>query len=1709
MELVLNTNIPAQIGKTGLIIDIQNLKIDLSNDKNIEEADLDERPPEFMGVYTEYTAITLPKKWFNNIDNTTLQVAGRNMLIGTGGISGIVSLEAIDGTPNNGAAYLNLNIGNWEIGFNYFDLQFKQNVITESNIVGQLKIPKLKNTSNEPALIDIKGHLNEEGDFNLTASEAQGIPLHLFNFVSFNFKTLELGKEDDKFYIGTSCEIWFDNAVMNKILNGQKIEIPRLRIYDDGSMEIVGGTGFIPTSFALNLGPIEMAVTGIHFGSTQKEFNGNMRTYNYWGFDGAISLDPLGIDARGEGVKYYYTVDNDEFGDDGDHFVRIQTIEVDLVIPGSADSDKALAIIHGMLSIPEPGVSNEYVAEVSVKLPKLKIAGGASMKLQPKHPAFIIEAGFDLSSPIPLGGTGLAFYGFGGLLGYRYVADKSAVSLEADASWYDYFTAPQRGVNVQKFIGPEEFGDNDYSNAFSIGAGTVLATQFDDGYTLSTRLMAILSLPQVFILDGRANVLGERLGMMDHKEPPFFAFVAIGQDSIELGFGADYKMPKSTGKIIDLYAEVQAGFFFNNPSAWYINFGTQDVPITATLFKGLLNLRGFAYLMLSAQGMKAGAGVSFDLNKRFGPFKIHLYAYFEVGGFISFERPQMGGYIAAGGVIDVDVWVVSLTLTLDALFSVEAPKPYLIFAEVSFRVCVRILFVKVCKSFTIKLKWEKNKTIDRTPIQPLTTARTEELVNGVHMLTNESFDLNYLGTSNPPSISQIDKIIPLDTYIEFKAEKGLDPSAISDKIGGYTFPPEKHIDLIPPKKVVRGGMQLRQVKHKYSIEAIEIKAWDGNSWEDYHPYEAVVPDGEPRQAVQDLKIGYWQIKGKQYDTLRLLATMPFNYMEAGEPGWSIPEQFGITPSTLFCSEDIIQEDCSNVLNKALGTIYYPPTQYNGELINGAYYTLINQSAYNTADNCLSGINGDFMKVTDDVNPHGLNQSLSFNNYNSMVIILPEASFSVKLLISTYAHSVTIKYFKVVIDEESSNVSYELIHEITKTASELDNEVEYAHANEAISKVEIFPTIPQTQGMKILQEDIAKLYEANYKKVSGVVSIIEPDDSDAYQSLLDRENDLKQASYSQNNEGGGQRNGTVCDTYETLLGLYDDYFVPVQTNEQVDANISYFHQFQGIIKVFVDEHNLFNHPIYTELGVFNEIYMDIKQNQGDNHQMERFHYLISSAEELLSLICNYGNCDCPINEKCITSLQQICWLTLENHEWNESIPGSEAIEEEYEGMVQGLQKIAQPIWRPNSFYYIKFRLKDEVDNGASDPGEYDYYYGFKTVGPLGHYHKNPEVDYVPSGAKADEYPLTSLRSYIDYNRSYPNADGNLLKTKPQFYGNKHCKIDVIFTKPYMYHMLSNWPSYLGVQFEGALHIAIKDPVSGVIIPYPLPPDFENDVPLTTDILWENDEDPRLPPHIQVINNMIENGDIPCDIHLGEAIAPLSYYYSAGVTNLKPRKLYTAQLYNAFEITNGTLVNETVHEFVFQTSRYESFEKQVESYKIIDEDTLEEKQAVYDISLALDEVSIDKAYQIINSPDDQIGDPLENQYQHLFDRVTEGVFGMKPVASVERTEFVKIMNLNTGNVVALLIRNPEPFNNPKIPLEDMKETIQVTFSNGNENGAYSILHSKDYSQAIIMREDGNITAEKMHFKFIYLVWNGSKNKYVVSGDPVQLTDIVINE
>ncbi|OJJ15925.1 hypothetical protein BKI52_37025 [marine bacterium AO1-C] len=2004
----------SEILNTGIVIEINQLKLDLSEKTNIPEADLDNRSDIFRGFYAETATVTLPPKWFKDVNNDTAQIAGRNLLVGTGGLSGTIALEAVG---NSADPTLIANIGSangFQVGFKSFDLTFQQNVVTASSIAGQLVIPRLKNNQGQPAQIEVTGHLDAEGDFLLTASEVNGFTWkEVFGVMDITVNSAELGREDDKYFLGISGKIEFTNDLMKKILKEQAIEVSKMRIYSDGSFEIVGGTIPVPTSFNLNLGPLEIGISGINFGSYQREHLGVMRRYYVFGFDGALGIGPIGVEARGKGMQYFFTVDNDAANGKPAHdYFTIQTVEVDITIPGNATPDNATAIIQGYLSIPQPGESLEYEGGVSVKLPKARISGSAEMRLSPQYPAFLINAQIGLPKPIPLGATGLGIYGFSGLLGYRYVAEKTAIDgFTGDETWYEYMAHPEKGINTDKFSKPEE--TKDYNFPFSVGAGATLATM-DDGFILSTRLFLLLSLPSVFILEGKANILSKRLDLDSSNEPPFFAFLAIGDNSIEMGLGADYKLPKSNGNIIDLYAEVQAGFFFNNPSAWYLNFGTKEKPISARLLS-LLEVQ--AFLMLSAKGIEVGARAEFNFDKRFGPAHVKAWLYAEVGAKLSFEQPQLGGYVAVGGGLEVSLWFISLGISFDAILAAEAAKPFLVYAQ--FRVCgkIRIGFIKIRKCVNVELKWEKNKQVDRTPIAPLSPARAEDSVKGVNMLTGETFDLINLGDTVPTDDTAITGgFIPLDTYVDIKFTKAVLPNAVADKIGGINNPPENYTDLIPPEKTVKGGKELRQVKHQYSIEAIALKIWDGENWVDYHPYEAITNHANTTVNFSDLKIGHWQKSDGKYDAIRLLASTPFSYTEQGEPGWFVPEQLGITAATLFCEGVKRDSGIIHWLSKPLDTRYIANS--NNYYYHQRIYFKLTGTAFSDMQGQTWGTDG---HIANDPDTPAFAQSLQFDNSNDLELKFPEDANEIALNLSTEAQGVTIQYYQSVQDDNQVEVQYSLVSQEYKTKAELANPVTYNNPAQGISKVVVVPAKVDQVAVNAKREAYSKLYFEAYKNLinnggsglddstfinnhntlvtdltnlyakggevvtasdtipanyfinqyqkgeyqyydqietpNGIYAVGKLGTSYGVQrkGLITKLNTQGEVIWEKSYEVSGDqdlefRQVVACDNGDVMLLAYHgnlqsgpiavglfrvqsngenrwsqvtkyDYVVSTNRNSLLVkmsndqfllVNSHSFHKIDGqgargmtrdmnpvnlriqaaafgdgyvllvgntqdyygfalkvdeslsgvdlvtwdtarggalqIEKITYNQGNFFiagafngGYPrisgdtappvappplsierfiakidataslpqsltakVFSQTSIVEPTSFKLESHQvgifiGFNEQIFKFDHQLNllgnyafeqpnqltenvyldditsqsvlvhsghSTHYLARLNLNLESCRsesinlpslqdlaitfagfaissnnnttlgwydsvgvtgtnlsstrqklCTFPERSTlptfsfkSHLHQVKWQSVENYEFNQNIPAQNAIQEDYQASVDAINKTVTPVWRPNAKYYIHFKLQDNVDNGGNVEG-FDYYYGFQTAGPLGHFHNASGVTYGASRdsngqlINPDKYALANLRKYIDYQRSYPNADGNLLRAKPLFYstepginGSSNNEIALFFSKAYAIHMLANWPDYQGlVALESKMQIVVKDPIEDISVENPPPPNVTNtEIPQSV-ISWESDDAPLMPEHLKQLNNFINTPDLHCLTTGGEPIKPLSYVTKVALNHLKPQKMYTAIVNNVFE---GQTIE--LHNFVFQTSRYANFTEQVNSYALQDEQG-NQKPAIFNIDLSLDASSINSAYSIVSGNLDSDSIVLENQFNDLFTRVTEGWWKMNPLAPALTTEFNFIKDTNSGNVVALLIRNPEPFNDPKIPLNEIQGAITVMNGDSIDNN-YHVLFAQDYSQALVMHNSQTIMTNTLTIQFQYKKWNG--NAYQVF-DTVQVDNLTI--
>ena len=1873
-DLVVNLNHPSSIGNTGFGISLTEAKLDISRTENIPEADRDGRPSDFVGVYIKEASLSFPQFWNHDDANSTGIIKGTNLIIGTGGFSGTLALEAK--ASGNPAPFIKVKFGSdFSVSLDRFSISFQQNKVTGSLIEGTLTLPGFKDKNNEPAEIRIKVDIAENGDFDITVYEDDGFKeIRFSDIFAISIKALYFGRKDDDFYFGLSGCIRFLEPTISGLLKGDFC-VEKLLIWSDGRIEIEGGTIPLPEGAKIKIGPAEIAITAIHFGSHQQEHNGQLRKYRYFGFDGGLSLNPGGVDARGDGIKFYYSVDNHA----PHRFLRIQSISLDLIIPGNASKETATALISGYLTIKEAGSGTEYEGGVKFSLPKAQIAGGASMKYNPDYPAWIVDAFVELSAPIPLGATGMGIYGFRGLLGNRYVASKTAAGLNDNDTWFQYYKAPpEEGVVVSKFAGPDQTAN--YSNPFSIGAGITLATASDGGKAFSLKLFLMLSLPEVFYLEGKANILGERVGLTG-DDPPFFAYLAISPTSIETGFGVDYDIPKENGWILDLYAEVQIAFFFRDPKAWYINFGREDKRIEARIIS-LFNAN--AYLMLSASGIRAGAGVNWGFKKSYagGMVRASVGVYIEVGGRISFERSQIGGFALVGGHVDVYLLWIGFNISIDTSLFVEAPKPFLVKGSVRLCVGITIGFWKfkkrIEKCFRVEFKWEKSTTVDTSPVKPFKTSSLSDGLpfSAVNILSGEDFPVD---NANPSQLKLLasfgsslpsandsrfnDAVLPLDTYVDLEFKKPVIPTQVDSKIGRGGTSPDGYTDLVPPVP------EARQVTHKYAVEDLQIYAWNGSSWVEYHPYKAMaVPDALSvlNANPDDYKIGYWQTQGSEYNRVRFLAQTPLNWMTVGEQGWYIPEQFGITSTALFCEGTRKKQICVNWHDENAGTIY-PEGDFRQK--QGLVFRVIRDDG----------------QVLNWSSHFGTHRSLASGTHSKFEILFSEPSPELEFKMTTYSHEVEIRFFEKV--PNGPTWAYSLIETRILKAYELIAPVSYSDPDKLVGKIEIISC--RADGDKIMQleseiVDLTRQYnelvERDEQKLAGIQQEIkvvtetkekeknkccDPElyDPEKIRDYIDKLKDKLEGCKEKLEELEKERD-KACKDYHGFLELFtkcfpyeptrlsyeiyqeidDDgideyrfrirdeyrnkillssstrYYSPGEAKEEMlevirridekDAfetsttrnkkyyfnivdeegeviarRIEYFDssrernkaikdliasfdaaRVEGEVLIRPKESFEENCPVcldhldcwekmvairveftagqsiseslsdslvgathsrpilprdcgsiiekiekererfckeyeelYKALYACNKRILIILEKRCRKYELEvgkleeacnKLELLIKSLLDFLEWIREYQGP--PKEEPCPTLLHEICYYKWEDWEWNLHIPSQAAIEEQFQAMQDAIQNMLSPIWRPDTKYAIKVRFKDEVSAPGAGPNNhsFDHYFGFRTVGPVGYFHENPQVKYVAPGTNPDQYALTGLRNYIDYAKSYPNADEDLVRAKPLFYEN--ARLLVFYIKNYVYHMFGDWPAYNGLPaINGSeLQVVVKDPSEDVALPNPLPPNVTNTNIPQAIVDWPQDPDPSIPEDIlqisylrnpELLNNLFPGAD--CWTSGGHLIQPASVYTEITLNHLKPLKLYTALFNNLYKGDS-----KEVHKYVFQTSRYPDFQAQVNSYKL-DDGNGNMLNAIFEVGTNVSNGNIDIAYDIINGVMSAGNSALTPAYADPFDRIIEGAWELEPLDAPVSTEFNIIKQNGTNKVFAVWIRNPEPFNDPKIPDSDLEQTLKVLNNSGVVDNSYKVLFSKDKSQAIVMNTARNISASHLRFRFRYIEWTGS--------------------
>jgi hypothetical protein len=1657
---------PSQIGSTGFEIAITGARLDLSRTTNIPEATADGRPDDFVGVYVEEALVKLPS-FFNQDDGaSTARLAGRKLLVGTGGLSGTIALEAVDPNDTTPALLAGRFGAGFELGLSAVSVTFRQNAVTASEIRGFMKIPGFKDAEGNPAEVQIAASIGTDGEFSVTASEEQGLRLlKIPDVLDVEVKSLSVGRKGGRFFVAVAGKIDFadQGGAIGKFIP-DKIEIQKLLVWEDGQLELEGGGLALPTTTSLKVGPVAINITAIHFGTHQQEHGGQQRKYAFFGFDGGLSVSPGGVDARGDGIKFYFTTDTGP-GKPLDVFLRIQSIKLDLVIPGSAKPKEAALLLSGYLSMKDgAGGGTEYIGGVAFSLPKLRMAGSAAMRYDPRLPSFVIDAGLELASPIVLGATGLGIYGFRGLVGMRYVAKKSAAGLPDDAQWWQYYKAKvppdsREGIQVSKLAAEE---------GFSLGAGVSLATVPDAGRAFSSKLFFLLSLPEVFLLQGQGQVLKQRIGLDTTKDPPFFAMIAITTSSVEAAFGVNYKMPEDSGKIAQIDGLLEMGFFWGNAGAWYINIG-RDQPEDRRVRARLLTLFNcYFYLLLSSGEIRVGAGASYELKKKLGPFRVELKAYLDLAGRISFKPLQVGGSLDLGGSLGLYIFGCGFTISASASLTAEAPRPFTVSGKLE--ACVKVLWKKKC--VTVQLTWTFSSALDYSEVE-LFGPEPQKAVQAVNILTQQAFPVYAAKTAALPSVAALSSyVVPVDSYLDIELRQGVKPTgphpslAKFEAMGGA---PE-FTALVPPQKG-----KSSQVRHEFYLDSVEVLSWNpaASAWQPYDPYAAATPLQLAPFVTADLSTlpwGYWQkTHPSLHNKLRVLARTPFSYLRPGTfpPP---PEDLGVETDDVLCAPEERTPQCRD-FSAALA-----PGEESRKVTAGWWGSMPDVLYRTSRDAAIRRVPG-----------HEPANALCVDQDTELRLFLPEPSLQVRLLLGTEAEAVEVTWFARVETKDPGGLTaylWEPVRQDLVLAADLVKPVAYDDPERPVLRVEV-----RTVGCS---GERARPKEG----VAGGLPVHCGDagrDAEALLAFLDRlaaKGHLAAPSLSLAPE--------LRRVYEGVF-FNSPLYRPEEEPERVDYEAVWDRE-RGPLLVRIRDFQGFDcqirlsglepggHVPFGEVAGFLEIRPDPEGETGEVFGFVALAKLRSGAEVWVR-----GRSCWPVGEchaGCRTCLYRVCWLTVEDAIYNDSLPSPAEVQEAADALVEALSGSIQPVWRPDTYFALRLATRDVAlrhdDNvqGASHANTWTV--GFRTTGPLGHFHRWP----LPGGGEAtlaayaalqaagreDEFRLASLQPYLDLPRCYPNADGRLTNAKPLFYLNP--RLGLFYTEAYVYEMFRDWDAYNGAEkVWSSLEVEIRDPAPPPAAPAPAPSLGWNALPAVA-----------LAPEVRVVNGMIAAGQPCADMDPAE---PLDVQTTVTVTALEPRKLYSALFRARFRRDSAAQPSvREVHRYVFQTSRYPDFAAQVGSWALKkDSSGNVVEAAVYEVEVEAGAAALADAATLLADPAAG-SDDLKQRFADPFDRLVDGILGLGALPPAVTTEFNVLRLAGTGRVLGILVRNPEPFNDPKLPQATLEGTLTLAVAGGS-TGIFRGVHARDAAQVFVTNADHSLSvpAGVHRFTFQYRRWDGS--------------------
>jgi hypothetical protein len=650
---------PAMIGDTGVIIESASVAFNFSGSGERPE----EAPLGWKGVLLKQAKVHVPSIFSGDISVEKLG-------FGSGGVTGKIFVEfdpPLETTVLGMTGALSL-----------VSIRLRENVPVEGRIAATVKLPFFDFP--QPVALDVT--ISSGGTVSATISG--DLTLSRPNLAEFTITSISVGVTQGTGFTSFSGSL----RPLVAGIDWPTFEVKDLRVNSNGDVSVGGGWIDLPSQKTLKLYTFLMEITKIGFGT---EDDGR----RWIGLSGGVKIvDGLKAGASVEGLRIHWKTGTDVA-------VSLNGVGVELEIPNALS-------ITGAVSL--DGEEFRGAVKVVVIPASLTIEGQFVTGQKDGTRFFAIVLRGELPAGIPLGATGLAFYGFQGLYA-QHMAPKKA---DAD-DWYEnadgspgwYLKAPSGVAQLDKWDGDP--------GHFAFGAGITLGTFADNGYQFSGRLLLVLTFPgPTILIDGRANLFTKRTEL-EGADPMFRAFAVIEPEkSFLLNMSAHYKYKKD-GQLMNIRGGAEAFFNFQDGDDWHIFIGQKDPPgrrIACKVFN-IFDVSG--YFQLTPRQLDVGASWGYDKSWGFSRLNVHLKSMFAMDATVSWHPGHFTGSASFSGTAEARAFGRGVGVSVNTTISGDVFEPFHL--EGKFWAGINLPWPLPDLGASITLKWEEDLTTP--PVLPL------------------------------------------------------------------------------------------------------------------------------------------------------------------------------------------------------------------------------------------------------------------------------------------------------------------------------------------------------------------------------------------------------------------------------------------------------------------------------------------------------------------------------------------------------------------------------------------------------------------------------------------------------------------------------------------------------------------------------------------------------------------------------------------------------------------------------------------------------------------------------------------------------------------------------------------------------------------------------------------------------------------------------